>query len=256
MSEPVVSPDRRERALNTMPSLPDEVLTSILRFIPTANELARLRLVCRQWCKLIDSTPLIWRGASFRHARFGRRVESQNGSLALGEICGKRVLQIAAKSGNEWGCFLHQTLLETGNLRAFTVPQPLATLLVAGKIARCVRAYPPRGNGKLYNSDKEGAWLAVHAARRGSVAMPIGVTDRSVCRMDDGQAWPRGAVVGLIHVVKAYLLPKNGHENLRWVWHIDRAVGIRRPLKCAGFVGVWTMSTILTELVILAVHSQ
>lgn len=255
-SELVAMVDERGRNFNSIPSLPDEVLNCILRFIPTATGLAKLRLVCRQWRDLIDTTPSIWRSASFRHTRFGRRVESQNGILTLGDVCGRRVIEIAAKSGNEWGRFLHRTLLETGNLQAFTVPQPLATLLVAGKIARTERAYPPWGHRKQPNSNNADIWLAVHAARRGPVAMPADFAGGSTCRMEDGRVWPRGAVVGLIHVVKAYMLSKDGHENFRWIWHIDRAVGIRRPLRCAGFMGVWSMSTILTELIVSAVHNQ
>lgn len=255
-SELVTKSNHMPSKFNLTPSLPDEVLTSILRFIPTANGLAKLRLVCRQWCNLIDTTPLIWRGASFRHTRFGRCVKSVDGKLTLGDICGRRVLEIAAKSGNEWGRFLHRTLLETGNLKAFTAPQPLATLLTAGKIARTERAYPPWGNTKPQNSNSDDLWLAVHAARRGSDVVPTNATDGSTCRSEDMRAWPRGAVVGLIHVVYTCMLPKDGHENFRWIWHIDRAVGIKRPLRCAGFLGVWTMSTVLTELIISAVQSQ
>lgn len=255
-SELVTKSNQMPPKFNITPSLPDEVLTSILRFIPTANGLAKLRLVCRQWCNLIDTTPLIWRGASFRHTRFGRCVKSVDGKLTLGDMCGRRVLEIAAKSGNEWGRFLHRTLLETGNLKAFTVPQPLATLLTAGKIARTERTYPPWGNMKPQNSNSDDLWLAVHAARGGSDMMPTNATDGSTCRAEDMREWPRGAVVGLIHVVKTCMLSKGGHENFRWIWHIDRAVGIRRPLRCAGFLGVWTMSTVLTELIISAVQSQ
>lgn len=264
---PEPSPGRTRKGVT--PALPDEVLVSIFRFVPTAGALARLRGVCRQWCRIIDSTPHVWRHTSFRHASFSRRVErahdvkSATPRLRLGCTPGARAVAIAARAGNEWARFLHRVMFCFDTLHAFTAEQPLASLLVSGRVARTERAYPPwatwRGDLDFGDVIEAGGWIAVHAARHAPGNVPVQqevVVEGVTCRMDKGEDWPCGALVGLIHVVRAVRLGGGAGQHPRYLWQIDRAVSLKKPLYCAGFVGLWSMSRILTDLLIDAMHRQ
>lgn len=256
-----------ERTIGT-PQLPDEVLVSIFRFIPTAGTLARLRSVCRQWCRIIDTTPHVWRNTSFRHATFAQRVEQSTttSELMLGMTPGSRAVTIAARSGNEWALFLHRVMFQFDTLHAFTAQQPLASFLVSGRIARTERAYPPWAmalggvdDQRVGRVHEAGGWIAVHAARHVSanVTMPNDlVVDGVDCRSDIKGDWPRGALVGLVHVAHAVRAASQAGRRPQWVWQIDRAVSLKKPLHCAGFIGLWSVSRFLTDLLINTMHSQ
>lgn len=268
------------------PALPDEVLVCIFQFIPTATGLARLRLVCSQWRQVIDETPVVWRWVSFRKTCFTRRVISHPYSkqLGLGPIPGARAISIAARSGNEWARFLFSALFSPSySLHAFTAPQPLASLLVLGRIARTECAFPPRtsainnstsatatamssattltsgaatGTGVSIGSRSD-VWLAVHAAKKNATLLPLNSSDSSTaCPSVVGDNWPHGAVVGVIHVSHALLVPGKDSQLDRWIWHIDRAVSLKKPLRCAGFLGLWPTSQVLSDLLIRAMHNQ
>lgn len=247
------------KALNTgVPSLPDEVLVSIFRFVPTAEALARLRTVCVQWCQVIDGTSSVWRGASFRGAAFSRRVQlhAPSRQLQLGPVPGTKAVSIAARSGNEWAQFLYNTLFGFQVLHAITVPQPLASLFVDGRIARAERAFPPYSCQQAGMRRTSDIWIAVHAARDGTTVLPLPLVDVAACRVEIGDDWPRGAVVGVIHVTHAVRIPGEYTARDRWMWYIDRAVSLKKPLRCAGFLGVWPVSNVLTDLLIHSLHNQ
>lgn len=257
-----------------LPQLPDEVVVSILRFIPLATTLARLRAVCTQWQRVIDTTPPVWRHVSFRRAMFTSRVARTTiapYALYVGPPSGQAAVELAARSGNEWARFLHAVVFRGEGLRAFTAGQPLASMLVAGDVAVCERGFPPA----RVTSETEGecnvrdAWVAVHAARRSlregeDVAMAVGRDDaggRGVVGTTRGDVanWPRGAIVGLIHVsdaVHADGARADGGNGGKWIWRIDRAVSLNKPIRCAGFMGLWKTSRMLTELLVAAMHQQ
>jgi len=56
-------------------SLPDDIVTHMLRYITNASELLALCGVCSHWNHLIRSTPELWKCARFHGLRFSRRVE-------------------------------------------------------------------------------------------------------------------------------------------------------------------------------------
>ena len=205
------------------PELPDEVLVAVLRFVRNAGVLWRLRSVCRRWCQVIDAHSSVWKDATFKGLQFTRRVVVRPKSkLGLGPRLGRAAIGHAARCGNEWAGFLQQCLFERGGapLQALTVAQPAASRLVRGARSFDTREPPPAG------------WAVVHAARRGPADLP------------------RGALVGVVRVRAATRL------HAAWRWHLDRHVPLSKPLRCAGYVGLWPLSAHLTELLIRGLHSQ
>lgn len=226
--------------------LPDEVLVTVLRFVRCAASLWRLRAVSRRWRRVIDGHDIVWRSASFRGAQFARPVRlslvsgcKSRRALTLGARRGRAIVTKAAAAGNEWACFLAATLFHAHPLHALTVAQPVASVLVRSARRFETRESPPwRGDGV------PGAWVAVHAARR----VAPGLSPAQIAVL------PRGAIVGLVHVRSATAC---GSEVAPlWAWHIDRNIALRKPLRCAGYVGVWTLSTHLTEFCVRALHMQ
>lgn len=139
-------------------------------------------------------------------------------------------MTIAARSGNQWAAFVKAFLFDRRVLRAVTTAQPLASMLVAGKTELHSQSHPP------WTPDSAGcggAWLAVHASRSPTTS-----------------ALPSGAVVGIVHVRQAVM--KRG----QWIWSIDRAVSLKKPIRCAGFVGLWPVSSVLTEILVNAMQNQ
>ena len=205
------------------PELPDEVLVSVLRFVRHAGVLWRLRWVCRRWRRVIDTNCSVWKDASFKGMLFTRPVVlAQKSKLALGPRVGRAAIQHAAKFGNEWAIFLNRCLFQrdTAQLQALTIAQPVASSLVSGTESFDTRESAPNG------------WVVVHAARRGPADLP------------------RGALVGMVRV-------DGGHQvDGNWRWHIDRHIRLAKPLRCAGYVGLWPLSTHLTELLIRGLHIQ
>lgn len=235
--------------------LPDEVLVSVLRFVQCAASLWRLRGVCRRWRRVIDSHDAVWRSASFRGAQFARPVRlarstgppdgkvAHRTALALGTRSGRAAVLKAAGAGNEWARFLRSVLFRGCPLYAVTVAQPVASALVRSARRFETRETPPwQRNGN--NIADGGAWVAVHAARR----VAAGLSPAQMA------ALPRGAVVGLVHVCGATACGSDAAPL--WAWHIDRNVSLRKPLRCAGYVGVWTLSAHLTEFFVRALHMQ
>lgn len=284
-------------ALPTGPNceLPDEVLVSVLRFVRSASGLARLRAVCKRWRSVIDANPAVWRSASFRGAQFSRPVMTDNDkirkggkvALCLGERCGKSAVELAANAGNEWALFLKDVVFDGRPLRAITVVQPMASLLVSGERSLETRSFPPWGDSPCsgcgsacsarcacngmnchhQHRGRRGCWVAIHAARRPNAAaaehFPLNAYEISKL--------PRGAVVGMVHVAGAKRLSANysamnigsdegGVMNStgggNWTWCIDRAVSLQKPIRCAGFLGLWTLSQYLTEVLVRALHTQ
>lgn len=229
---PTLSPTS-SKSQNPIPSsLPDEVLISVFRFVTQASQLAALRPVCRQWCRIIDQTPCVWRSVSFKHASFIRRVIStESNTLALGPRAGAHVVALAARAGNEWACFLQRVIFEGVPLRAVTVPQPTASMLVSGERTWYKRPFAPGGGEKR----GEVGWVVIHAARR--VA-------------EGGGKLPRGAVVGLVRIERAHWVEGG------WMWKVDRAVRLKKAIRCAGFVGLWRVSSVLTDVLVDAMHNQ
>lgn len=68
--------------------------------------------------------------------------------------------------------------------------------------------------------------------------------------VDGGGKLPRGAVVGLVRVGEAQRVEDD------WVWRVDRAVWLKKPIRCAGFVGLWRVSSVLTDILVAAMHNQ
>ena len=227
--------------------LPDEVLVSIFRFIPSASNLASLRAVCRHWCYVIDHTPQVWRTVSFKHARFSKPVLRFGTRLFLGPRSGRRAITMAARSGNEWARFVKTTLFDCNTLRAVTTPQPMASQLVTGHSAMHVRPYPPWLGHRPPCHD--GVWVAIHASRRNPTIDPTPRCQASL-------PLPRGAMVGIVHVSHAICTKPEGERGANWVWNIDRAVPLKRPIRCAGFVGLWSISAFLTDLLVNAMQNQ
>lgn len=170
------SPSVQEKpciASAAVPGLPDEVLVRVLGFIGCAPTLARLRLVSRSWCSVIDGSPSLWANASFKRTDFSRRVvetswrgqtrteklpnssscptmyalsstdrershaparKRRRSRLALGGRPGYAPLCIAASAGNEWAAFLRDTFFLNRRLRAVTLSSPVATALVEGRV--------------------------------------------------------------------------------------------------------------------------
>lgn len=227
--------------------LPDEVLVLVFRSVHSASSLARFRGVCRRWRGVIDATPLVWRAASFRGARFAAPVEcakdfpkesacsaqARRMRLRLGERPGRRAVSLAAAAGNEWALFLRAAVFDAVPLRAVTVYQPTASGLVLGTVNALTLPHPPAGAG---------GWVAVHAAR----ALPAA----------DAGALPRGALVGLVRVRKATCVDSAGAGRPEWAWEIDRHVKLVKPMRCAGFHGLWTLSGCMMELFVRALHMQ
>lgn len=174
-------------------------------------------------------------------------------------------MSLAARSGNEWARFLKRTVFDRQVLRAVTAPQPVASLLVAGARTLDARPFPPWDGAP---PEADGAWIAVHAGRRAldldsGVARADTVAAAQMLRdVHEGagaggelEGLPRGAMVGLIHVRDAFRMQAGG-EGAGWIWRIDRAVSLKRPIRCAGFVGLWYISGFLTDLLVSAMHSQ
>lgn len=243
------------------PDLPDEVLVSIFRFVDHASRLANLRTVCQQWRRVIDDSPTVWRAVSFKNARFIADVVCTGTHLTLGPRPGRAAVSLAARSGNEWARFLKRVLFERKPLSAVTMPQPAATRLVSAKVALYERPFAPWAPDSLAHvAHPDGVWVAVHAARRSAdhsddenaadVHAPL--LQNSHLNNMLPLPLPTGAMVGMVHVREAFQNP----NSAAWVWRIDRAVSLRRPVRCAGFVGLWNVSGFLTDLLVNAMHSQ
>lgn len=69
-------------------------------------------------------------------------------------------------------------------------------------------------------------WVAVHAARRCSAG---------------GEVMARGALVGVVRV---------GART------VERAVRLKRPIRCAGYVGVWKVGSWMTGVLVEALQNQ
>lgn len=165
--------------------------------------------------------------------------------LALGPRHGSSAVALAATAGNEWASFLLICLFGSVPLKALTVGQPLANSLVCddgdGNRRRFeTRERPPNQDNIISssseqepsNNDKHG-WVVIHAARRGP------------------QDLPREALVGMMRV--------NGgvqNANNQWCWNIVEKVKLKHPLRCAGYVGLWSLSRHLTEILVRALYTQ
>lgn len=181
---------------------------------------------------------------------------------------------MAATSGNEWACFLKRVVFERRTLHAVTTPQPYASQLVSGERPVDARPFPPWVGDR---PGGDGEWIAIHAARR-SLPSGMGEEDADAANgdglhgSDDGEAGgglgrrngldvvelPRGAMVGIIHVRDAFRANEVGGASSapKWIWQIDRAVSLKKPIRCAGFLGLWSISSFLTDLLVNAMHSQ
>lgn len=157
------------------------------------------------------------------------------GSLELGRRVGRKAVSIAARAGNEWASFVKLALFDGHCLRAVTKGQPIASRLVGGDLSVLKSSFPPWPLGARAELGPLGRWVGVHAARS------------DMCDPD----LPKGAVVGIVHVRHAVRV-----ANDAWVWTIDRAVQLKRPIRCAGFVGLWSFSPFLTDLLVHAMHTQ
>jgi F-box-like len=162
--------------------------------------------------------------------------------LALGPRPGYSQLCRAAAAGNEWAAFLRETLFEQCKLRALTLSAELATALVCGGVAAlrppanvlCTSSvsaacltFMADGRSAPQAAPCAPGWIAVHAARaRGR----------------------GGALLGIVFV------QKRSESDMKW--RVTRAVSLERPIWCAGYVGLWTMTDYLTELLIRALHTQ
>ncbi|PXF49694.1 hypothetical protein BWQ96_00572 [Gracilariopsis chorda] len=248
-------------------SLPDEVLVTIFRFIDDASLLAQLRTVSTQWCRVIDANPSVWRSVSFRRAAFSRSVVAHGDALRLGARSGSATVSLAAAAGNHWARFLKHFLFDNHVLRAITIAQPCASLLVSGTQYLQSRPFPPWQG--CHAPPLDGVWVAVHAARW-SDAPPANPPALSPSHRASRLSHPRtpggvatapklpgGALVGLIHVSGAVHCAGAAASSAPcWIWRIDRAVRLNRAVRCAGFVGLWPMSTFLTDFVVSAIHRQ
>lgn len=67
-----------------------------------------------------------------------------------------------------------------------------------------------------------------------------------------------GAMVGVIHVKEAFEMAGSGVglSASHWVWRIDRAVSLKKPIRCAGYLGLWPLSTYMSELLVNSLHRQ
>lgn len=194
--------------------------------------------------------------------------------LKLAPRPGQKAVTTAARSGNEWARFLKKIVFDRETLRAVTIPQPVASLLVSGDRPLDARPFPP-WHGEL--PDTDGTWVAIHAARRASHPVPNshqnhvnndpplpangsvqGMSARAVSGGIDLAKLPFGAMVGMIHVRDAFQTtgPDNPTSAPKWIWKIDRAVRLKKPIRCAGFVGMWSISGFLTDLIVNAMHKQ
>jgi hypothetical protein len=162
--------------------------------------------------------------------------------LALGPRLGYSLVCRAAAAGNEWAAFLRDTLFDRLVLRAVTLTADLAAALVGGEVAALrppasisyVTSLTPARVTTLadtrnarHPAPPAPGWMAVHAAR---------VRGRS------------GALMGIVYV------RKRRDSDLKW--RVTRAVSLDRPISCAGYIGLWTMSDCLTEILIRALHCQ
>lgn len=225
------------------PELPDEVLVAVLRFVPSAATLWSLRAVCRRWRNIIDTRSSVWRDVSFKGLLLNRPVvispsPSSNNTcntkvLTLGPRQGATAVHLAAGAGNEWASFLSMCLFDCVPLKALTVVQPVANSLVSDNNYRRFETRE-RPNNNINNNNVEcgHGWVVIHAARRGP------------------QEFPRGALVGMIRVGGTV---QNGNQ---WIWKIEETVKLVKPLRCAGYVGLWSLSRPLTEILVRALHTQ
>lgn len=229
----------------TIPELPDEVLVAVLRFVPSAATLWGLRAVCRRWRGIIDTQSSVWRDVSFKGLLLTRPVVISPVTitisstsyikpnpckvLTLGPRRGASAVHMAAKAGNPWANFLSTCLFDAVPLKALTVAQPLANRLVTEKCADSAWIFETRERAPV---DTNG-WVVIHAARRGP------------------QEFARGALVGMMRVSAPCTASGNG-----WRWKIEEKVKLSLPLRCAGYVGIWSLSRPLTEILIRALHTQ
>lgn len=246
MRAPAPCPRPAKRARVRL-DVPDEVLVQVLRCVRSASALARLRAVCKRWCRVIDATPAVWRAVSFKRVDLSRGVVSRAGELALGERRGRAAVALAAVAGNEWARFLKSVLFDACVLSAVSAPQPVASLLVAGRRRTVTREFPP-----CAAATRGGVWVAVHAARAsGAATGGIYGADADGSADCTSAALPRGALVGMVHVRDA-----RRTSSTSWMWNFDRAVTLRRPIRCAGSIGLWGLSPFLTEMLVYSMHTQ
>lgn len=103
--------------------------------------------------------------------------------------------------------------------------------------------------------DGSGVWIGVHAARclggsrdeedpfRYSIG---GILPMEYLQGECMTSLPSGAIVGLIHVEDVF----DDEDDEGYAWVVNQSVELSRPIRCAGFTGLWKMSDYLSELVL------
>jgi F-box-like len=67
-------PQKRRRVAPSIPTLPDDLLCHVLRYVGCAPTLALLREVAPSWRAVVDGNPSLWSNASFKNTFFARPV--------------------------------------------------------------------------------------------------------------------------------------------------------------------------------------
>jgi len=124
-------------------------------------------------------------------------------------------------------------------LQALTLWQPWATALAQGPKDVENRGWQPAW------MPADGLWLAIHAAKRAMAGEDLAFVRGLWPEARRRSEWPRGAIVGLVHVDRVIDLrrPPEGWSS-PWAvgpmcWHVDQRIALEDPLPCRGQQGLW-----------------
>ena len=138
------------------------------------------------------------------------------------------------------------------DLRAFSVKQPWAGLLVAGVKRFEVRTWAPSGPGVFLVHASSGKARGMPELR----AEPLFQKSLREAGMTDEQGWPQSAFLGLVEVARVINteegLPRRftkqdeflcGSVESILLWEIGRRWPFTRPVPCNGMLNLWRPPT-------------
>jgi activating signal cointegrator 1 len=138
-------------------------------------------------------------------------------------------------------------------MRAISLWQPWATLLISGVKKIETRDWPLRYNG----------WLAIHAAKKWDrqieqACLEPGLREAIVAADPHGrfapQHWSRGAIVGMVNITKVVKYEDSLRHKLalttreracglyepgRWLWICNTAIAFKEPVPWKGSQGLF-----------------